>query len=86
MEFQVRQGLYITKLIIFHLPSIQLENINHLANTKWNKTANSTKCDHLHIIHSAVNSDYAEDTNYCKSVTDIIIKYARGYIYFKTKV
>ena len=45
----------------------------------------STYCDEPTLIHGAVDSDWAGDTNHRKSVTGIIIKYAGGTIYFKTK-
>ena len=49
------------------------------------QTDPTTKCDDPSIIHGAVDSDWAGDSNHRKSVPGIIIKYAGGTIYFKTK-
>ena len=62
----------------------------HLQQSDPNKKCNhnvdpSTQCDEQHIIHGAVDSDWAGESNHRKLVTDIIIKYAGGTIYFKTK-
>ena len=45
----------------------------------------SSRCDDPEIVHGAVDSDWAGDSNHRNSVTGIIIKYAGGTIYFKTK-
>ena len=44
-----------------------------------------SQCDDPHLIHAAVDSDWAGDSNHRKSVSGIIIKYAGGTVYYKTK-
>ena len=45
----------------------------------------NTHIDSSDIIHGLVDSDWGGDSNHRRSVTGIIIKYAGGTIYFKTK-
>ena len=55
---------------------------------QWNETYNvdpNTHIDSADLIHGLVDSDWGGDSNHRRSVTGIIIKYAGGTIYFKTK-
>ena len=64
-----------------NLPDLPLPNIQeqlHIVNPK-------VQCDEPYIIHGAVDSDWAGDSNHQKWVTGIIIRYAGGTIYYKTK-
>ena len=45
----------------------------------------NARIDDAEIIHGLVDSDWGGDSNHRRSVTGIIIKYAGGTIYFKTK-
>ena len=45
----------------------------------------STRIDSANTIHGLVDSDWGGDSNHRRSITGIIIKYAGGTIYFKTK-
>ena len=38
------------------------------------------------MIHGLVDSDWGGDSNHQRSITSIVIKYARGTIYYKTKI
>ena len=41
--------------------------------------------DQIDTIHGTVDSDWGGDTNHRRSVTGIVIKYAGGTIFYKTK-
>lgn len=45
----------------------------------------TTQCDRPDCTHAAVDSDWGDDSNHRKLVSGIIIKYAGGTIYYKTK-
>ena len=45
----------------------------------------TTRIDSAETIHGLVDSDWGGDSNHRRSITGIIIKYAGGTIYFKTK-
>ena len=53
--------------------------------SQTHKVDPNSQCDKPDIVHAASDSDWGGDSNHRKSVSGIIIKYAGGTIYYKTK-
>ena len=61
-----------------HIPLPRCMEQNYIVDTSFQP-------DQSNKIHGTVDSDWGGDTNHRKSVTCIIIKYAGGTIFYKTK-
>jgi deoxyuridine 5'-triphosphate nucleotidohydrolase len=64
-----------------YLPLVPLPTVHKSTYT----TMNTSEVDSPHLMHGAVDSDWAGDTKHRKSVSGIILRLAGGTILYKTK-